>query len=103
MHVSWRKVEIGTLTGQVFAMSEIGILFSPIKAQGYPISCEPPPTELFAALGEAPTNACEHSHTLGGLRHYKSMPDCYTLAVPSAFLEVFRWARVTARRPFSGG
>jgi hypothetical protein len=91
VHVSWRKVEIGTLNGQIFAVSEIGILSSPTKAQGYLISCEPPPAELSAAFGEAPTNACDYARTQG-LQGYKSIPGCYTLAAQSAFVEVFSWA-----------
>jgi hypothetical protein len=91
LHMSWRKVETGTLKGQVLGISEVGIFHPAIKAQGYLISCEPPPEVVFATFGEPATNACEYSRALG-LPRYKSMPDCESDAAQTAFEKVFRWA-----------
>jgi hypothetical protein len=96
VHVGWRKVEMGTLDGRVFAMSEIGTFYPAMKAKGYLISCEPPPPQVFsirygAALRETPTDACEYSRTVG-LERYKSMPDCESFDAQFAFQKVFRWA-----------
>lgn len=91
LHMSWRKIEIGKLNGQVFAMAETGIFYPPRKSQGYLISCEPPPRVVFATFGEPATNACEYSRTVG-LQRYKSMPDCESDAAQTAFEKVYRWA-----------
>jgi hypothetical protein len=77
-------------------MSEIGMfypaMFYPaVKAKGYLISCELPPPQVFVALRETPTDACEYSRALG-LERYKSMPDCESFAAQFAFQKIFRWA-----------
>jgi len=61
IHVSWHKVETGTLNGQVLATSEIGNLYPAKHVKGYLISCEPPPNLLFTVFRESPTDACEYS------------------------------------------
>jgi len=82
-----KPIEIGTLKGQVFAISETGN-FHPAKgAQGHLISCEPT-RELRPGVGSVTANPCEYF-----LQAKRQLyPESSYADALSAFLSAFMWA-----------